>query len=746
MTDQLTNDFDVPAFSRRTFMAGSAGALFVFTLQSGMKPGIARAAGMPTAVNGTIAIDDANNIVVTYPIAEMGQGTMTGLAQCVAEEMVADWAKVKTVAADWAHSGFTGGSMGLRTNWMTMRTSGAKALDMLRQAAADSFGVSASDAGLQPNGRNQFAYNGATRDYKDLVAAAATKAPTASPTLVPQANWRIMGSSKARLDIPSKVDGSAVFGMDVQLPNMLYAAVRQSPVIGGTIGTTPSTPTGATAVFRLAQLRTTSTYTAVAVVADNSWLPINFCSKCSNETSAASTWRSSLKWTSPAGASAMTSTTIRTAAANLLAATTITQTAEDIGTAAATFAAAAKQVDATYEIPYLAHVMMEVPNCTVRLAADLSTIEVWAPTQNPGPYTNGAVATIKDRLSRAGLTVPDSGITVNPTLVGGGFGRKFDHDFLDHAVQVAIGLRAKGINRPVKLYWPRTEDFSHDQYRPMALMRVRVGMDSSGTPTAYFLRHVSQSPLKQRGLFFGAEGDNVDGAIDTAYAIPNKRVEYARLDSVTVPVGWWRSVGESMNVFAVESAIDEAAALAGVDPLTFRQRMLTGRNDILAVLNSAANMIDWTTPVAGRGKGIALSTGFGSLAAVAAEVSDPGTGVMRIERLAICVDPGVAINPNQVRAQMEGGLIMGISSARWGKVTFASGVASATNFGSGVQVAKFADVPPISVDILQSGARDSNGAGGVGEVGVPAVAPALANAWARLKGEAAGRKRTLPLG
>lgn len=729
MTDTLKDTMSDlnPDFSRRTFIQASAGALVVFTLQSNMKSSVAHAAGGTNQVNGTIAIDADNNIVVTYPIAEMGQGTMTGLAQCVAEEARADWSKVTTVAADWQHSGFTGGSFGLRGNMYSMRMAGAQAYDMLRQAAEDHFGTSS----IWPTLANGFTNGSTTALYKDLASAASAKTPNPSPTLVPRADWRLIGQGLERLDIPSKVDGSAVFGLDVQLPGMVYAAVRQCPTIGGTVGTTPSKPTGALAVMRLKNAA--DQYTAVALVANNSWMCINYTSAA--KTTAAKSWRDGIKWTLPSGYTQMTSSTISSAARTLMGSATTTLLAENVGNAVSDYTSASKKFEGTYEIPYLVHTMMEVPNCTVKLSAD--SIEVWAPTQNPGEWIGGAAAMIKKRLP----ALANDKIKINATLVGGGFGRKFDHDFLDQAVQVAIGLRAQGITSPVKLFWPRTEDFSHDQYRPMGLMRVRIGMNSSGTPTSYFMRHVSPSPLFQRGLSSGAEGDNVDGAIGTPYAISNKRVEYVRLEN-KVPVGWWRSVGEGMNVFPVESAIDEAAALAGIDPVEFRRQMLVGNDAVLAVLNEAASMINWTTPVAGRGKGIALSTGFGSNAAVAVEVSQPTAGVMKIERIAVCVDPHIAVNPQQIRAQMEGGVIMGISSARWGKVTFSSGKANSLNFDS-VRVARFQDVPPIDISILESGFNPDGSVGGVGEVGVPAVAPALANAWFRLTGV---RKRTLPLG
>jgi isoquinoline 1-oxidoreductase beta subunit len=328
--------------------------------------------------------------------------------------------------------------------------------------------------------------------------------------------------------------------------------------------------------------------------------------------------------------------------------------------------------------------------------------------------------------------LPASAITVHPTLLGGGLGRKIEQDYVAQAVKVA-----KAIGKPVKLTWSREEDLSHDQYRPSALVRVRLGLDAGAGVSSYAVRVVTPSPLFQRGWIGATGNDNVDGAAGLPYAFANRLVEYVR-DPAAVPVGFWRSVGESINCFAIESALDEAAVLAGVDPLAFRQQLLAARPRELAVLNAAAAMIGWgTAPAAGVARGLALGTGFGSIAAMAVEVSQPVAGTMKVNRVVCAVDCGVAVNPTQVESQIEGGIIQGISSALWGQTTFSSGKASSRNF-SNTRVLKMKETPAIQVQIITSGLGNL---GGIGEVGVPPVAPALANAWAKLTGT---RMRTMP--
>jgi isoquinoline 1-oxidoreductase beta subunit len=640
----------------------------------------------------------------------MGQGIMTGLAQCAAEELMVDWSQVRTAAAPWSETYITGGSYGVRANMQAMRLAGAKARDMLKAAAAARWGVDVSTvtvtSGVIKNASN------ATLTYADVASDAALLTAPASPTLTDPANFRIIGTRAKRTDLPSKVDGTAVFGLDVQVPGMVYAAVRMSPVIGGTLTTLPAKPATAMAVLNLGN--------AVAVVAKDSWIPLDYCSIGISSTS--STWRDGIKWTAPAGASAITSATILTTAQTLMTSgTPAIPPGGNVGTAAANYAAAPKKFEGTYQLPFLPHVMMEVPNCTVSLTA--TTAEVWVPTQ-----AAGWVASTVSSLTG----IPVANVTVHPTLLGGGFGRKIETDYVVHAVKIA-----KAIGKPVKVFWPRGEDLSHDQYRPMGLIRVRFGMDADGAPTSYQVRHVSPSPLFQRGWIAANGVDNVDGAVDVAYGVPNRLVEYVR-HTTTAPVGFWRSVGESMNCFAVESAVDEAAAVAGIDPVQFRRNMLAGKPRHLAVLNAAASMIGWdTAPAAGHSCGLAFTNGFGSIACLALEISQPVAGSITVHRAAIAVDCGLAVNKTQIEAQMQGGIIQGLTSALWGKTTFASGKASTSNFNN-VRLLKMSETPAISVQIIESGIGNL---GGVGEVAVPPVAPALANAYFRLTGT---RQRALP--
>lgn len=714
MTDQLIQNESEPVnsgFSRRSFMAGSAGAVLAFTLESSMPGSVAQASGAATKIGGNLTINADNTVTVAFGGAEMGQGIMTGLAQCVAEELMVNWTQVKTESAPWAQSYITGGSFGVRANFLAMRTAGAQARDMLIAAAATSMGVAPSScsasAGVISN-----TVNSQTRTYASVAAAAALLTPPASPALTPKANWRIIGTRANRTDIRGKVDGSAIFGLDVQVPGMVYAAVRHSPAIGGTLAATPKLPAGATHVINLGN--------AVAVVAANSWIPLDYCAIGISSTS--STWRDGIKWTAPAGAAAMTSAAILTTANTLMASGTPgTPLPENIGTAAATYTAAPKKFEGTYQVPFLPHVMMEVPNCTVSLSAN--SAEVWVPTQAAG----WVAATVSSLTG-----IPAANVTVHITLLGGGFGRKIEQDFVAEAVKVA-----KVVGKPVKLFWPRDEDFSHDQYRPFGLIRVRLGMNASGTPTSFQARNVSVSPLFQRGWIGATGNDNVDGLVGTPYNIPNKLVEFVRHPS-TIPVGFWRSVGESMNCFAVESAIDEAALVAGQDPVAFRRALLAGKTRELAVLNAAASMIGWDAGApTGHAYGIALATGFGSLACLAVEVSQPVAGSLTIHRACMAVDPGMAVNPTQVEAQMQGGIIQGLTSSLWGKTTFTNGKASTSNFNN-VRLMKMSEAPAIQVQIIESGAEFL---GGIGEVAVPPVAPALANAYARLNGT---RVRTLP--
>jgi isoquinoline 1-oxidoreductase beta subunit len=769
--------------SRRSVLGGMAGALVAFTLESGpmslMQKALAAAVADPTPVTGWITINPDNTVTVGFGGAEMGQGIATGLAQAAAEELMVDWAQVRTQAVAPAQSYVTGGSWGVRANLTKLRTAGAQAREMLRMAAAAEWGVDPSTCTIV-SGIVTNAAGGAGLTFAQLAGAAAKLTPPASPQLTAPDKFRIIGTTTPRLDLPGKVNGAAKFGIDVRVPGMVYAAIKHCPTIGGTVKTTPATPAGCIAVVNLG--------TAVAVVAKNTWAAMNAAANLS------------VSWTTPTTAAQLTSSTLLSQAQTLMAnGTAGNPVAEKIGDAPSSYSAAATKVEATYQLPYLPHVMMEVPNCTVSLTRDgagkVAAAEVWVPTQAPG-WVVGTVT---------GLTglLPDA-VTVHPTLLGGGLGRKIEQDYVAQAVRVA-----QAVQSPVQLVWSREEDLSHDQYRPMALVRVRLGADDARNVTAYQSRIVTPSPLFQRGWMPSTGNDNVDGAAGLSYAIPNKLVEYVR-HPAAVPVGFWRSVGESINCFAVESALDELALRMGVDPVALHGTLLAKNQRGAAVVEAAAADLGWSTPPASRpvtavsgtgtaqmyttssahgfvvgqtvcvkgvsptafnkagaivtavpdamhfsvagtatgsyatsgevtgvGRGLAYSEGFGSICALALELAMPAPNTIKVIRVACAVDCGMAVNPGQVEAQLQGGIIQGISAALWGQTTFSSGRASSRNF-SNTRVLRMRETPSITVRIISSGLGNL---GGIGEVGVPLAAPAIANAHARLTGT---RVRTLP--
>ena len=687
--------------TRRAFLGGGATIVAMFALDSvpGSKMARALAASVPTEaggapLNGWVAVNADNSVTIAFGGAEMGQGIMTGLAQAAAEELRVSWSQVRTQIAPTSQSYITGGSFGMRANFRKMRLAGAQAREVLLAAAASAWGIDPSECSAS-EGTIIRTSTGESVTYAQMAKAASALTPPSSPTLTDPSRFTTVGRSMGRLDVPSKVDGSAVFGIDVRVPGMLYAAIKHCPTLGGTLARTPATPAGAIAVVPLGN--------AVAVVASNTWAAFRAASALP------------VSWTVPSTASQITSAAISSQARTLMASGTAgSPAAEVLGDAPGSYTSARTRIEATYELPYLPHVCMEVLNCTASVTP--TSCEVWVPTQ---------AASWVQATAMAITGLPASAITVHPTLLGGGLGRKIEQDYVAQAIKVA-----KAVGKPVKLTWRREEDLAHDQYRPMGLVRVRLGADSSGQLTSFAARIVAPSPLFQRGWMAPTGNDNVEGAEGLPYSIPNRLVEYVRHPSA-VPVGFWRSVGNSINTFAVESALDEMAAALGQDPLTFRRGLLADDPRTRAVLDRAAADIGWsTTPARGVARGLAISNGFGSIVAMAVEVSQPSTGVMRVLRVACAVDCGLAVNPGQVESQMQGGIIQGISSAFWGQTTFSKGVASSRNF-SNSRMLLMKETPSITVSIIPSGLDNL---GGIGEVAVPPMAPALANAWFRLTG------------
>jgi isoquinoline 1-oxidoreductase beta subunit len=727
---------EAPVLDRRQFLGAASGLTIGLIL-----PFRSAHAATTATVNSwlTIAADESISLVVGS--SDMGQGSFSGLAQILCEELMVDPLRVKLVQGFPTLAGpvpvgaaiNTVGSGVIRGNYWKLRDAGAVAREMLVSAAMASIGDATHANYTVTNGVIRHT-SGAQRTYGAVAAAAALLPVPASAPLVPDSQFKCIGKTIARADIPFKVDGSAVYGLDVRLPNMVYAVIRHCPSFGGTLAAPPTTPAGMLAVVPTKVMAGTGrgaeavgNVNAVAVVGSNTW----------DAWQAAK--RLALNWTLPAGTASINSTQIMADAQRLMssAAPYVAGGANPPGTlytverstadANAALAAAVKRVDVTYSLPYVAHACMEVLNCTVDYVAGVKC-EVWAPTQSARAALN---------LVCALTGLPPDKIVVHVTYLGGGLGRKAEQDFISQAVQVGMAMQ-----RPVKLMWPREEDFTHDQYRPMALVQVRAGLDANNVISGWTYRNVSPSILGQRGVVLGAKGDSqgYEASQDLPYNFGARLTEWVSHTS-PVPVGFWRSVGASINTFAVESMIDELAAAAGQDPFQFRRARLTDSRWI-AVLEAAANAAGWgSAPPAGRARGIAVGTAFNTIVAQVVEVSNTSSG-LRVHRVWVAVDSYLTVNPGSVEAQIVGGVVHGINATLYGRQTFSNGAAQVKNFNASRMI-RMSEMPVVSVIIMPPPAAADRAVpiGGVGELGVPTLAPALANAWFKLTGT---RVRSLP--
>lgn len=733
----------VENISRRRFLVSSAGGLalgFVLPQIAGMHD--AAAAGMSAQVNAWLRVGSDETVTLTIGSSEMGQGSFSGLAQILAEDLIVDYNRVATVQggptmANPAPVGAainTVGSSVTRNNYWRMRDAGAAAREMLVQAAINRQGDQNRGNYVVANGVITHA-SGATFTYGQVAADAALLAPPAAPALVPDSEMKLIGKTLARVDIPAKVDGSGIYGIDVRLPGMVYAVVKHCPTFGGKLAATPAKPSNMLAVVLLSVAagtgrgtETTGAINAVAVVGPNTW----------------DVWqaakRLSVKWTLPANASTLNDAQFVAQGKDLLLNATpyVAGAANPAGTlytvegvaqdANAAIDASARTVDATYVLPYVSHACMEVLNCTVDYVPGVKC-DIYAPTQSARSVLSLAIA----------LTgMSESQIKVNTTYLGGGLGRKSEVDFVSQAIQVGMAVK-----RPVKLTWPREDDFTRDQYRPMAVVRARAGLDAGGNITGWAYRNVSPSILGQRGATLGPRGDSqgYESSQGLPYDIGARVTEWVSHPS-PIPVGFWRSVGASINTFAVESMIDELAAAAGQDPYQFRRAKLTDPRWV-AVLDAAATAGNWSSPLpAGRARGIAIGPAFNSIVAEVVEISSVTSTSIRINRVAVAIDCYIGVNPGAIEAQLTGGVVHGLNAALYGKQTFANGAAQSKNFNRSRMI-RLNEMPQVNVVIMPNPAAASRTVpiGGVGELGVPTLAPALANAHARLTGT---RVRTLP--
>ncbi len=669
----------------------------------------------PFAPNAFLRVGTDDSVTVLIAHSEMGQGIWTALPMLIAEELDADWSRIKVehapAAPAYAHTSYgmqmTGGSSSTWSEFDRCRQAGATARAVLVAAAAQRFGVEA--AACRTENGVVIAGNRRAR-YGELVEAAAKLPPPKTVPLKDPKDWKIIGKPTRRLDTPEKITGRAQFGMDVQFDGLLTAVVARSPVFGGKVKSLDTAKAKAVPGVR----HVVRIPTGVAVVADHFW--------------AAKLGRDALNVDWDLGPNAGLDSAALREEFRRLAGTKGTPAAQ-AGNVSSALAKAATTVEAEYAVPYLAHAPMEPLNCSVRISRN--KCEIWTGTQ---------FQTVDQQVAAQITGLKPEQVEIHTTFLGGGFGRRATptSDFVSEAVQVA-----KAANAPVKTVWTREDDVGGGYYRPAYLDRVRIGLGTDGLPVAWQHVMVGQSimagtPFEPMMVKNGIDATSVEGVADSAYlkAIPNHSV-HLHSPNPGIPVLWWRSVGHSHTGFVMESLMDELALAAGKDPLEYRRALLKGHSRHLGVLNLAAEKAKWGTAApTGRARGLAVHESFGSYVAQVAEVSVE-KGAIRVHRVVCAIDCGLAVNPESVRAQMESGIAFGLGAALYGAVTFKDGRVQQSNFHD-YQVLRLGGMPVVEVHIVPS----TDKMGGVGEPGVPPIAPAVANAVAALTGQ---RLRELPL-
>jgi len=698
--------------TRREFLqvAGAAGASLVigFTLPSCARP----PEGPPLEPNAWLRIGTDESILVIVDRSEMGQGVSTSLPMLLAEELEADWSKVRIefAPADPVYNNLlfgmqgTGGSSSVRAAFTALRQAGAAAREVLIDAAAQTWNVDRAECHAD-NGAVVHA-GGRRLTYGRLVTTAAALPVPADPPLKEPANWKIIGTRVPRLDTPPKVDGSAQFGMDVVLPDMLVAVVARCPVFGGKVASFDAA--AAQAVPGVRQVVQISS--GIAVVAEGYW--------------PAKTGRDALAVTWDEGATAAVSSASIARLFAQQAGRPGAQARHD-GNPDRALAGAARRLEAVYETPFLAHATMEPMNCTAHVRQD--GVDIWAPTQfQTGAHQVGAAI---------GGVAPEQ-VKVHTTYLGGGFGRRFELDFIIEALETS-----KAVGAPVKVVWSREDDTRHEFYRPASYHRLRAGLDASSRPAAWTHRVVAPSIMTRvfpDTVQNGLDGEAVEGAVELPYAVPNVHVDYVMTDT-GIPVGFWRSVNHSFNAFAVEGFIDELAHAAGQDPYEYRRALLANAPRYLRVLELAATQAGWGSALPdGVFRGIAVHKSFESYVAQVAEVSVGSDGTARVHRVVCAIDCGPVVNPDTVEAQMQSGIVYGLTAALHGEIGIEGGRVIQGNFHD-YPMLLMAGMPRVEVHIVPS----TDAQGGVGEPGTPPIAPAVCNAIFAATGR---RIRKLPIG
>ena len=639
---------------------------------------------------------------------ELGQGVMTSLPMIVADELDADWSTVKIERmpddpSAWPRSIMTVGSQSVRGSWQPLRRAGATAREMLVAAAADKWKVEPASLRTE-KGFVIHAPSGRRASYGELATAAAALTPPANPTLKDPKDFRIIGTRQPRVDIPSKVNGSATYGIDVRLPGMLIATVVRPPVFGSEVKS--FNPAAARAVEGVKDV--VKFESGIAILATDTWSALK--------------GRRALEvqWTDTENAK-VSLADIRRSFTEL--AGTPGAVARNVGDVEGALKSAMNPITVDYELPFAAHATMEPMNCTAHVRA--GGADVWAPTQAPTNFQRTAAQI-------AGLNAKD--VKLHVTMVGGGFGRRSRTDVLDDAVRLS---KLTGV--PVKVMWTREDDMQHDFYRPFGIHRMQGAVGADGWPIAWMHRVVTQAALgggRGAGGALTVNGDAVGGAADLPYAIPNLRVENIITNS-PVPVAPWRSVGHSQNGFVTEAFIDELAAAGKKDPVELRRRLLQAAPRYLGALELVAEKSGWGKPLPpGVSRGVAVHAMSGTYVAQVAEVAID-KGDIRVKRVVCAVDCGIVINPDTIAAQMEGSIVYGLTCALKNEITIAGGRVEQANFNN-YPMLRMSETPSVEVYTVPS----TEAPGGIGEPGVPPIAAAVANAVFAATGK---RLRKLPL-
>ena len=702
---------------RRSFLASIAatGGSLVLGFEIPFGTRATHAAVGPREITAWIVIEPDETVIIRVAKSEMGQGSFTALPMLVAEELECDWSKVRAEFAlphenrkrdrVWGNMS-TGASRSISASQNELRRAGATARAMLISAAAARWNVPMTEC-TAAQGVITHGPSGRSVTFGAIAAAAADMKPPTQVALKDPKDWKLIGTRQRRFDVPDKITGKPIYAIDVQLPNMLCAAIVQCPVFKGTLKAVDETKlAGMNGVRKVVKLPD-----AVAVVADSWWrakkaaeaLPV--------------TWDFG-------GNADVSSGTIHAQVKSGLSGNDARIGRAD-GDADRALGQAIKRIEADYEVPFLGHATMEPQNCTAHVTADL--VEVWAPTQDG----ETALAIAADA---AGMS-PDK-VVIHKMMLGGGFGRRgIFQDFVRQAV-----LIAKAVGQPVKLVWTREEDIRHDFYRPVAMARMTAGLDANGMPIAWKIRTSGQSiiaAVSPRVMQFGVDRNFLQGLLeDMPYEVPNYLVDFAMRNS-HVPVGVWRSVNHSQNAFFKESFVDEMAFASGIDPYLFRRKLLANRPRELAVLEAAAKRAEWgTSPRSGVFRGIALHNSQNSICAQVVDASVGADGKVRVHRVVSAIDAGHVVNPLTIELQTESAIVFGLTAALYGEITIKDGRVEQANFND-YPMLRLAEMPQVETVIVPG-----DGWGGVGETAVPPLAPALCNAIFAGTGK---RIRSLPI-